>query len=97
MGEYIVREALLKHKTLIPGFIGEYVHVDRIIEAPAADVQEVRHGKWIRERIAIPNMHIVRYRNTCSECGGIAEFLWRDSRYNYCHCCGAKMDLEEPK
>ena len=41
MAEYIEREALLKHKTLIPGFIGEYVLVDRITEAPAADVVPV--------------------------------------------------------
>lgn len=41
MAEYIEREALLKHKTLIPGFVGEYVHVDRVIEAPAADVLKV--------------------------------------------------------
>lgn len=41
MPEYIEREALLRHKTLIPGFIGEYVLVERIKEAPAADVEPV--------------------------------------------------------
>lgn len=38
MKEYIEREAILKHKTLIPGFVGEYVSADRIKKARAADV-----------------------------------------------------------
>ena len=38
MDEYIERDVVLKHKTLIPGFVGEYVSADRIKETPAADV-----------------------------------------------------------
>lgn len=55
MPEYIEREALLRHKTLIPGFIGEYVLVERIKEAPAADVEPVvrckdcKHHHWEQE------------------------------------------------
>ena len=41
MPEYIEREAVLKHKTLIPGFVGEYVSVKNIEETPTADVVEV--------------------------------------------------------
>ena len=62
---------------------------------PAADVEEVKHGKWIQEQIKIENMSIVRYRNTCSECGGKADFLLRELHYSYCPHCGAKMDLED--
>lgn len=62
---------------------------------PTADVAEVKHGKWIQEQIKIENMSIVRYRNTCSECGGKADFLLRELHYSYCPHCGAKMDLED--
>lgn len=48
---------------------------------PAADVVEVRHGRWINGR--------------CSECGEHAPFWSMASTYHlskYCHGCGAKMD-----
>ena len=85
MGEYIVREALLKHKTLIPGFIGEYVHVDRIIEAPAVDVQEVRHGKWINHTLPeiIKDEGLTIY--VCSRCK-----IMQVEKSNYCPNCGSK-------
>lgn len=59
MAEYIEREALLKHKTLIPGFIGEYVLVDRITEAPAADVVPVIIDKLLLQRTieALEGLH----------------------------------------
>lgn len=69
--------------------------IDGIESVPAADVEEVKHGKWIQEQIKIENMSIVRYRNTCSECGGKADFLLRELHYSYCPHCGAKMDLED--
>lgn len=69
--------------------------IDGIESVPAADVAEVKHGKWIQEQIKIENMSIVRYRNTCSECGGKADFLLRELHYSYCPHCGAKMDLED--
>ncbi len=49
-----------------------------------ADVQEVKHGRWILGgEIGWPKW-------TCSVCGG-------DGRgdYKLCPWCGAKMDLEE--
>lgn len=69
--------------------------IDGIESVPAADVAEVKRGKWIQEQIKIENMSIVRYRNTCSECGGKADFLLRELHYSYCPHCGAKMDLED--
>lgn len=59
-----------------------------IIEsAPAAKVQEVRHGKWIKRRSI--------YAQTgrffeCSCCGRQIEAL--SGELNYCPHCGAKMD-----
>lgn len=68
--------------------------IDGIESVPAADVTEVKRGKWIQEQIKIENMSIVRYRNTCSECGGKADFLLRELHYSYCPHCGAKMGAE---
>lgn len=97
--EYIEREALLKHKTLIPGFIGEYVHVHRIIEAPAADAAPVRHGKWEECDYIEPCVHgfgTIRHTNAglkCSNCVNVfkKDLLWKR---NYCPNCGARMDGE---
>lgn len=47
---------------------------------PAADVVEVRHGRWIEDG---------NYQY-CSECG--EEHSWVDYRAAYCDVCGAKMD-----
>lgn len=50
---------------------------------PTADVQEVKHGKWIEDDNGV---------QTCSECG--EEHEWQDYRASYCEDCGAKMDKE---
>ena len=88
MAEYIKREDAL-------GCVLGVFDRQRIKELPAADVEEVKHGKWIQEQIKIENMNIVRYRNTCSECGGKPDFLLRELHYSYWPHCGAKMDLED--
>ena len=50
---------------------------------PAADVAEVRHGKWIK----------LSKGDVCSSC------KYTTGRYepsgNYCPNCGAKMDVED--
>lgn len=59
--------------------------LDMIKQEPAADVVEVRHGRWI------PHEHMSRTpyaRNyDCSECG-----ISPIECENYCPNCGAKMD-----
>ena len=60
---------------------------------PAADVQDVKHGKWS-----------IRYEGTykrakcyCSVCGksnGIGGII-SNQKKPYCPNCGAKMDLED--
>jgi hypothetical protein len=49
-----------------------------IKKVPAADVAEVRHGRWIHHEDGV---------FTCSECGNAES---NDSYY--CRLCGAKMD-----
>lgn len=47
---------------------------------PAADVVEVRHGRWIKDEETGDYY--------CSVCRQGAGWPW----YNYCYDCGAKMD-----
>ena len=86
-GEYVSRDYLL----------GEYDRQHQgqpggarkiIAEAPAADVVEVRHGRWAWDGGV--DMHYY-----CSLChhnayGNTGEIL--DGKYNYCPNCGARMD-----
>lgn len=55
-----------------------------INEILAADVEEVRHGKWKQENDIF----------TCSECGYQFEREGYTQFFNYCPNCGAKMDTE---
>ena len=53
-----------------------------LLQTPTADVAEVKHGKWIKDR----NCY------TCSECGFY--YFANNSKANYCPNCGAEMDKE---
>ena len=56
--------------------------VEMLYYMPAADVEEVQHGKWVE----LPPFKGIY---TCSLCGRWGEYHW-----NYCPHCGAKMDEE---
>lgn len=64
-----------------------------LVSFPEADVQEVRHGKFISAPIVRPNwrgvMQIYFQPNSCSCCHAALS-----GKENYCPNCGAKMDLE---
>lgn len=68
--------------------IEAYSAIDDLMEIPPADVELVRHGRWIETGYACGE---TEYQ--CSEC---KETEWRisASRLKYCPFCGAKMDLE---
>lgn len=58
---------------------------DEVIDAPAADVAPVVHGKWIEDHDYLK----------CPECGVMVkwDFTFFDiGNWNYCPNCGAKMD-----
>ena len=70
-----------------------------LMQAPEADVAEVKRGKWIRQE---PNPDMMKEFHkmgigtsmsinsvywVCSECG-----TWGTPTRNYCPNCGAKMD-----
>lgn len=93
-GDLISRSALLGKKTRMTEYdesgcgVPVYVvRVDDIEDAPAADAEPVRHGKWIDKLSDCywPGDKI------CSECG--AEYSFYNVQ-NYCPNCGARMDAE---
>ena len=106
MKEYIEREAaLVAIKNLYPGipFVKAlrqrwhddnraYMQCERAVDAiPAADVVEVRHGRWIYFKLG---------GWKCSECNNQAPFWCMASTQNlsdYCPNCGAKMSNGERK
>ena len=57
--------------------------------AETADVQEVRHGRWISNDLC---WYKLAYY--CSECGWVDEYAFNE-RHKYCPNCGAKMDGDE--
>ena len=81
MKEYIERAAV---KNLLDRYGATDDALALIDTIPAADVAEVRHGRWID--------------GVCSECGfdamyykGIPAHVYTD----YCPSCGARMDKED--
>ena len=81
--EYISREAAYN------AIVNNYTTDDQLQDLyaiPAADVAEVRHGRWLSREPA----PWWSWYATCSVCG---EQQTLDRRYtNYCPNCGAKMD-----
>ena len=77
--EYIERKALIaKYDRVHQGPAGGARKL--MVEAPTADVVEVRHGEWIKIT-SYPMGH------KCSECG-----YFKIYKKPYCEICGAKMD-----
>lgn len=65
---------------------------------PAADVAEVRHGRWVhgrevgREYLGDCLVEIFYDRWTCSECGYVVDdHEYSRINYKFCPHCGAKM------
>lgn len=68
--------------------------LDKLEAIPAADVEPVRHGEWLRTDDDWNSLVTIQ----CSACGGEWCFeIDEDVQllgYNYCPGCGCKMDLE---
>lgn len=64
--------------------------MDILIDMPAADVQPVKHGKWLNEYLDEDDI----WRANCSNCKReCADYFGRISiTHNYCEYCGARMD-----
>ena len=62
--------------------------ISQINNAPTADVQEVKHGRWV-DRYNDGDWH-------CSICGAIVEKEEQTYRnWYWCYHCGAKMSKEK--
>ena len=87
MTEYIDRNALIEHMKKDPLFdLVEQYGITGVIESfPVADVQPVKHGRWIDKN----PQDKYDPRCICSVCGSVEFPL---SRHKYCPNCGAKMD-----
>ena len=103
MTEYIERQKaifpLYRWKNIIKNTYGEndeYVRclteaIEKIENVPAADVQPVRHGRWIKKRVPDEKFrceyHIELRCSCCDE-----EGLYMSP---YCPNCGCKVDGKE--
>ena len=82
MSRYINREDLLKNlKQFAPEYLKPLI-VSLIEKQPAADVVEVRHGKWDKNGNG----------RDCSICG--FKYYANGGLFNFCPNCGARMDGE---
>lgn len=93
MAEYIERGELFKNlNQFAPEAFNELINM-LIRNQPAADVQEVRHGKWEQ---CFEDWRKQIEGDKCSVCG--FEYYGTSIRhYHYCPNCGAKMDKEREK
>lgn len=69
---------------------GDSSIADIINKQPIADVQEVKHGEWLKPS----NDSVDSKQWICSECKGLTETAYYCGHcyYNYCPNCGARMD-----
>lgn len=73
---------------------GEWILAADIINLPAVDAVEVRHGQWVTEEEAIEKGDY-SLRDTCSVCGHCDWDCTESKNFNSCPNCGAKMDGED--
>ena len=92
MAEYIDRAKIGLNDFEIIMCDGDYKEalkmlLQKIEDIPSADVQPVKHGKWVFNK---PPDDWIMSLYTCDQCGHLEE-----GKPNYCSHCGAKMDGEE--
>lgn len=105
MDEYIKREAVIEAIMSEPSD-AHYPqwYVDKIKFIPAADVAEVRHGRWVFGKDlpdSFGSINKNKYHLYCSECRNQAFNKSTDNDCDFdmdtpfCPWCGAKMAEEE--
>lgn len=95
MAEYIDKEKLLqklsrmieycKDDNKVNGLTALFQVGDAIMDCPTADVQEVKHARWLPYRFGLEVV-------ACSNCRAVYE---GGDSFRFCPKCGAKMDLED--
>lgn len=86
MAEYIDRDEVIawiwKQKRLSKGYT-----VMVIQDLPAADVEPVRHGRWVTHYRSGTTV-AEGYVSTCCD-------MWNNRKSDFCPNCGARMDGEK--
>ena len=77
--EYIEREALVER---LKKEECDCEWLWTILDIPAADVEPVRHGHWVKEK---PDVLIHWHCSVCKNC-----YYLEEPNANYCPNCGAK-------
>ena len=102
MDKYIDKEKLLQklsrmidyceNDNKVNGLTALFQACDAIMDCPTADVQDVRHGRWMYCGKSSGHDHMWQ----CSECLRMESTKHKSDikDYPYCHC-GAKMDAKE--
>ena len=95
--DYIKRSDAKKILSLLPADLDAETR-QRCIEAmsrvPAADVEQVRRGRWIKMTGMMPPEFTGHY--SCSECDWFCKkHSIRETEFDFCPGCGAKMIGEE--
>lgn len=92
MAEYIAREVLLAQLRAMESYNVSPMYrrgyddcVATVLNAPAADVAPVVHGRWGTGRF---NLETGNYEEQCTRCRNFSEEYGKP----YCPNCGAKMD-----
>ena len=103
MSEYIERESVIaeaNHNKAVGMAIADIVDIKEILNnVPAADVEPVRHGKWIYNpngmdfNLGAWECSVCTQKNNNLPCSrNISPYICVGSKY--CPNCGAKMDGE---
>lgn len=95
MAKYIEREAAIEAiMSDPPDAHYPQWYVDKIKSIPAADVVEVRHGRW---EAWMPDKNGETREFICTGCRFMVEMSWKQKEcdYEWCPYCGCKMDKEE--
>lgn len=94
MKEYVEREALRDYINNGTGSPMQKLFADLcVLNAPTANVVEVRHGEWVEGAEHFTNGF---YEAECSECGNYIRWNEGNSgEWNYCPNCGADMRGEK--
>ena len=95
--EYIERQrAIVDACNSLELYPSEYAKLeDALNRIPAADVAEVRHGRW---EAWMPDKNGETREFICTGCRFMVEMSWKQKEcdYEWCPYCGCKMDKEEP-
>lgn len=91
MPKYIDADVLLEQMKLRRFFVGRSSDPICIIEdAPAADVEPVRHGRWVKMTGMMPPEFTGHYQ--CSECEWFCKKQSiKETDFDFCPGCGADM------